>query len=153
LDVSPMLVADRTGDGIREVAVLGTSPDSGKVFLRINDGRLANSRIANISWPASWEDIQVMELGDLNNDGFSEFGLLGFTKESRSVQLVIRDGLNFSEYGRVSVLGKWENLSLTYSDHANKRNIVILATDQNTSKNISFVIDSTTLQVTQQHEI
>jgi hypothetical protein len=153
IDVTPMLVADRTEDGIREVAILGTSPDSGKVFVRINDGRKENTRLANISWPASWEDIQVSELGDLNNDGFSEFGLLGFTKESRSVQLVIRDGLNFSEYGRVSIMGKWENLSLTHSDNANKRNIVILGTDQNTSKNISFVIDSTTLQVTQHHEI
>jgi alpha-tubulin suppressor-like RCC1 family protein len=116
VDVTPMLVADRTGDGIREVAVLGTSPDSGKVFLRINDGRLANQRIANISWPASWEDIQVSELGDLNNDGFSEFGLLGFTKNNRTVQLIVRDGQTAIEYGRYTLPGRWESLSLAHYD-------------------------------------
>ena len=116
VDVKPMLVADRTGDGIREVAVLGTHPDSGKVFVRINDGRLANERIANISWPASWEDIQVTELGDLNNDGFSEFGLLGFTKSNRTVQLIVRDGQTAAEYGRYTLSGQWEDLSLSHYD-------------------------------------
>jgi protein involved in ribonucleotide reduction len=116
VDVTPMLVADRTGDGIREVAVLGTSPDSGKVFLRINDGRLANSRIANISWPASWEDIQVMELGDLNNDGFSEFGLLGYTKTNRTVQLIVKDGQTAAEYGRFTLSGSWEGVSIEHYD-------------------------------------
>jgi hypothetical protein len=116
VDVTPMLVADRTGDGIREVAVLGTSPDSGKVFLRINDGRLANSRIANISWPASWEDIQVSELGDLNNDGFSEFGLLGYTKTNRTVQLIVKDGQTAAEYGRFTLSGSWEGVSIEHYD-------------------------------------
>jgi hypothetical protein len=149
VDVSPMLVADRTGDGIREVAVLGTSPDSGKVFVRINDGRFANTRIANISWPASWEDIQVSELGDLNNDGFSEFGLLGFTKSNRTLQLVIRDGASFAEYGRVSFAGQWENVSVMYD--ATKGCLVMLGTDQKTTNNIAVEIDTTSLQSINQY--
>jgi hypothetical protein len=134
VDVTPMLVADRTGDGIHEVAVLGTSPDSGKVFLRLNDGRLANQRIANISWPASWEDIQVAELGDLNNDGFSEFGLLGFTKSNRTVQLIVRDGLTTAEYGRYTLSGQWEGLSLAHYDIDNdgSDDVVISGINQTT---------------------
>ena len=116
IEVMPLLVGDRTGDGIREVALFGVHPDTGKVFLRINDGRLPNTRIANISWPASWEDIQVSELGDLNNDGFSEFGLLGFTKTNRTVQLIVKDGQSTAEYGRYTLSGSWEGLSLEHFD-------------------------------------
>ncbi|WP_137222088.1 leucine-rich repeat domain-containing protein [Shewanella sp. MEBiC00475] len=134
VDVTPMLVADRTGDGIRDVAVLGTSPDNEKVFVRINDGRLANQRIANISWPASWEDIQVKELGDLNNDGFSEFGLLGYTKTNRTVQLIVRDGQTTAEYGRYTLSGQWEGLSLAHYDIDNdgSDDVVISGINQTT---------------------
>ncbi|MCL1150864.1 hypothetical protein [Shewanella ulleungensis] len=150
VDVAPILVADRTGDGIREVAISGINPDDGKVFIRINDGRLPNERIANISWPASWEDYQVMELGDLNNDGFSEFGLLGFTKANRSLQLVIRDGASLAEYGRVSIAGWWENVSVSYDPAKNR--IVMLGIDQKTANNTVIEIEPESLQITQQYQ-
>jgi hypothetical protein len=100
INVKPMLISDRTGDGIREVATFGTNPDSGRAFLRINDGRLPNKRIANFSWPANWEDISVSEIGDLNGDGFNEYGLVGFLKSNRSAQLIVNDGQSTTEYGR-----------------------------------------------------
>jgi hypothetical protein len=147
LDVTPMLVADRTEDGIREVAILGTSPDSGKVFVRINDGRKENTRLANISWPASWEDIQVSELGDLNNDGFSEFGLLGFTKNNRSVQLIVRDGQTAAEYGRYTLPGQWEGLSLAHYDTNEDgiEDVVIGGINQSTKLRTITVLDGSAL--------
>jgi hypothetical protein len=112
----PILVADRTGDGVREVAVMGEHRSNGKVFLRINDGRLANTRIANVSWPANWEDVQVQELGDLNNDGFNEYALLGYLKSNRKVQLVVNDGQTLTEYGRYTLGLGYESLMLSSYD-------------------------------------
>jgi hypothetical protein len=147
LDVTPMLVADRTEDGIREVAILGTSPDSGKVFVRINDGRKENTRLANISWPASWEDIQVSELGDLNNDGFSEFGLLGFTKDNRSVQLIVKDGQTAAEYGRYTLPGQWEGLSLAHYDTNEDgiEDVVISGINQTTKSRVLTILSGADL--------
>ena len=112
----PMLVADRTDDGVREVAVMGVHRSNGKMFLRINDGRLANTRIANVSWPANWENVQVQELGDLNNDGFNEYALLGYLKSNRKVQLVVNDGQTLSEYGRYTLGLGYESLMLSSYD-------------------------------------
>ena len=119
INVKPLLVSDRTNDGIRDVAIVGTHPTTDKVFLRINDGRLANQRITNFSWPGNWEDTQVVELSDLNNDGFNEFALLGYTKTNRSVQVVVKDGRLTTEYGRYTLPGKWEGISLLHYDTNN----------------------------------
>jgi hypothetical protein len=91
-----------------------------------------------------------MELGDLNNDGFSEFGLLGFTKANRSLQLVIRDGASLAEYGRVSIAGKWENVSVSYDPAKNR--IVMLGIDQKTANNTVIEIEPESLQITQQYQ-
>ncbi|WP_462169271.1 hypothetical protein [Pseudoalteromonas lipolytica] len=110
-EVKPLLIADRTGDGVREVSVYGKS-DDGRVYLRVNDGRLANTRIANFSWPAMWQDEEVMELGDLNNDGYTEVGLLGVNKNSGVYQLIIKDGFSTVEYGRLTLDGEWAKLTI-----------------------------------------
>lgn len=117
-DVTPLLVADRTNDGVREVAVVGKDND-GKVLLRINDGRLANTRIANFSWPAVWDNTQVIELGDLNNDSFNEFALLGVNVNSGRHQIVIKNGQDTSEYGRITLDGVWVDMQLSSYDADN----------------------------------
>lgn len=121
-NVSPMLVSDRTSDGIRDVAIVGTSTDDGKVFLRINDGKLANTRIANVSWPANWANPIVQELGDLNADGFNEYALLGHLKSNGNVQLVVKDGQSLAEYGRFTISEDWQDLIL-YTYDVSKDNI------------------------------
>ncbi|KKN82685.1 hypothetical protein LCGC14_0306430 [marine sediment metagenome] len=114
-DVEPLLLSDTTGDSVSEVALYGKD-SNGKVFLRVNDGRLANTRIANFSWPAVWADEQVMELGDLNNDGFNEVALLGINKNSGKYQLVIKDGQATTEYGRLTLEGNWADLVIRSYD-------------------------------------
>jgi hypothetical protein len=132
-DVSPLLVSDRTSDSVREVAIVGKD-NTGKVFLRINDGRLANTRIANISWPAIWENTQVIELGDLNNDEFSEFALLGVNVNSGRHQIVIKDGQDASEYGRITLDGTWTDTQLSSYDVNNdgKDDVIFSGVEGNT---------------------
>lgn len=115
-NVIPILVADRTADGVRDVAITGTHKTTGRIYLRINDGKLANSRIANISWPAKWHKHQVRELSDLNNDGFNEYAMLGYLKSGGNVQLVVKDGKSLTEYGRFTMVGDWEALMLNSAD-------------------------------------
>ena len=114
-DVKPLLLADTTGDNVSEVALYGKNA-SGKVFLRVNDGRLANTRIANFSWPATWTEEQVMELGDLNNDGINEVALLGVNINSGKYQLVIKDGRATTEYGRLTLEGNFADLTISSYD-------------------------------------
>ena len=111
----PLLLSDRTGDGVKEVSMFGKN-DSGKMFLRVNDGRLANTRIANYSWPAVWSNERVMELGDLNSDGTQEVALLGVNVNSGKYQLVIKDGQALTEYGRITLEGDWADLAITSYD-------------------------------------
>jgi beta-glucanase (GH16 family) len=115
-NVIPLLVADRTDDGVSEVAITGTHKTNGKIFLRINDGKLANTRIANMSWPANWENHQVQELGDLNGDGFNEYAMLGYLKSNGTVQLVVKDGQSLAEFGRYTHMGDWDDLILSSYD-------------------------------------
>ncbi|QQM64753.1 hypothetical protein JG479_02445 [Pseudoalteromonas sp. LC2018020214] len=114
-DVKPLLLADTTGDNVSEVALYGKN-SSGKVFLRVNDGRLANTRIANFSWPATWTEEQVMELGDLNSDGINEVALLGVNINSGKYQLVIKDGRATTEYGRLTLEGNFADLTISSYD-------------------------------------
>tara|TARA_Y100000310_G_scaffold345801_1_gene470136 strand:- start:9656 stop:13375 length:3720 start_codon:yes stop_codon:yes gene_type:complete len=100
-NTNPLLLKDRTGDGVKEVAIYGVN-DKGNVILRINDGKLSNTRIANFSWPNLWQHQSVIELGDLNKDGFNEVALLGTNKRSNATQLIIKNGNDASEYGRLS---------------------------------------------------
>ena len=129
----PLLLSDRTGDDVREVALYGKN-GSGKMFLRVNDGRLANTRIANYSWPAVWTNEQVMELGDLNNDGTQEVALLGVNVNSGKYQLVIKDGKALTEYGRLTLEGDWADLAISSYDvnSDGQADIIVNGVDENT---------------------
>ena len=132
-EAKPLLLADRTGDGVREVSLYGKS-SNGKVFLRVNDGRLANTRVANFAWPAAWRDEQVIELGDLNNDGYTEVALLGVNRNSGKYQLVIKDGQATTEYGRLTLDGNWRDLVVSSYDANSdgKADIILNGVDADT---------------------
>ncbi|WP_282167751.1 hypothetical protein [Shewanella japonica] len=142
VDVKPLLVADRTGDGVREVAITGTSSLTGKQFLRINDGKLANQRIANFSWPANWENSQIVELGDLDNDGFNEFALLGFLKTNGNVQLIVKNGQTLAELGRYTLTGDWRDVTASTYTESGDIFITITGIDQASLTNKVTVLDS-----------
>ncbi|MDO6617632.1 thrombospondin type 3 repeat-containing protein [Shewanella sp. 6_MG-2023] len=145
VDVKPLLVADRTGDGVREVAVTGTSSVTGKQFLRINDGKLANQRIANFSWPSNWENSQIVELGDLDNDGFNEFALLGYLKTNGNVQLIVKNGQTATELGRYTLTGDWRDVSVSSFKDENDMFITITGVDQaNLSNKVTLLDNSLT---------
>lgn len=134
-NVTPMLVADRTNDGIRDVAIAGTHKDNGRIFLRINDGKLANTRIANISWPANWHNYHVQELEDLDADGYNEYAMLGQLKSNGNVQLVVKNGESLLEYGRYTLVGDWEDLILSSSDVNDDGNADVMVSGLNKTTN------------------
>lgn len=140
-DVKPMLVGDRTGDGIREVAITGVD-SAGKLSLRINDGKLENQRIANISWPSNWLNTQVVELGDLNNDGFNEFALLGYLKTNGNAQLVVKNGQDATELGRYTLLGDWRELSVNSYIDQGKFIVAITGVEQTELANKVTLLDA-----------
>ncbi|WP_153914070.1 thrombospondin type 3 repeat-containing protein [Shewanella sp. TC10] len=142
-DVKPLLVADRTGDNLRDVAVFGENPDNGKVFLRINDGKLANTRIANFSWPANWNNVQVVELGDLNADNFNEFALIGFNNANGNVQLVVKNGLDTTELGRYTLAGHWRDISVTSYEDLGSQVVAIKGVDEDSLSSVVTLLDST----------
>lgn len=148
-NVSPILVADRTGDGVRDVAITGTHNNNGKIFLRINDGKLANQRIANISWPANWENLEVKELGDLNDDGFNEYSMLGYLKANHTVQLVIKDGQSLTEYGRYTLEGSYQDLMLDSYDVNGDgvADVILSGLNQDTEVRDYKFLNGTTLEV------
>lgn len=148
-NVSPILVADRTADGVRDVAITGTHKTTGRIFLRINDGKLANTRIANMSWPANWDNHQVRELGDLNSDGFNEYAMLGYLKSNGNVQLVVKDGESLTEYGRYTMVGDWEELMLNSSDVNADGNpdVMVSGLNKNTGTREYIFLNGTNLEL------
>jgi beta-glucanase (GH16 family) len=148
-NVTPMLVADRTDDGVREVAITGTNKVNGKLLLWINDGKLENQRIATISWPATWENQQIKELGDLNSDGFNEYAMLGYVKTNNVVQLVVKDGQSLLEYGRYTLAGDWDELTLSSTDVNADGNadVMIGGVNQTTGDQEYIFLDGSSLEV------
>lgn len=144
----PLLVSDRTGDGVREVAVKGVSVD-GKVFVRINDGAETNTRITNISWPANWVDFEVKELADLNHDGASEFALIGYTKNDRVTQLIVKDGASSLEYARYTWTGNWEDLSVESYDLDGDSSVEVIISGQSQQDGARHVQILTGLNLTE----
>jgi hypothetical protein len=72
-----VLLDDLTNDGIKEVALAQFDVDL-RFKILINDGRLPNKRIKNISWPLQWSpSSRLVQLHDIDGDGVGEVGLLG----------------------------------------------------------------------------
>lgn len=143
---TPMLVADRTYDGIRDVAITGRDANE-KYFLRINDGRLSNQRIANISWPANWNNVEILELGDLNSDGLHEYALQGYLKSNGKWQLIIKDGLSLKEYGRYTLPMVLSDIDVSSYDvdGDNKADVIINGVNNVTAERVGYVLSGLTL--------
>lgn len=72
-----LLLDDLTNDGIKEVALAQFDVDL-RFKILINDGRLPNKRIKNISWPLQLSPFsRLVQLHDIDGDGVGEVGLLG----------------------------------------------------------------------------
>jgi hypothetical protein len=87
---TPIIVDDLTDDGVSEIALAGFDVDLRfKIF--INDGRLPNKRIKNITWPLNWSPAsRLVHLHDIDGDGINEVGLLGPNTTNRNVTLSIK---------------------------------------------------------------
>ncbi|MBE7213932.1 S8 family serine peptidase [Shewanella benthica] len=146
--VKPLQVTDRTEDGVREVAIVGLSTSDNKVKLWINDGKAMNTRITNIAWPNNWNAYRVIEIGDMNNDGFTEFALYGFNQVNDNFQIIIKDGKTATEFGRYTWVGDWEDIQVAHADINNDGylDVILIGQNQLDEQTRHLVIDATDLQ-------
>ena len=87
---TPIIVDDLTNDGISEIALAGFDTDL-RFKILVNDGRLPNKRIKNITWPLNWSPAsRLVHLHDIDGDGINEVGLLGPNTTNRNVTLSIK---------------------------------------------------------------
>ncbi len=86
----PIIVDDLTDDGISEIALAGFDTDL-RFKILVNDGRLPNKRINNITWPLKWSPAaRLVRLHDIDGDGINEVGLLGPNTTNGNVTLSIK---------------------------------------------------------------
>ncbi|MBR9911232.1 MAG: hypothetical protein GYB33_12865 [Gammaproteobacteria bacterium] len=84
-------LADRTGDGVDELALFGFAKADQRPQLSVKNGASA-AAVNTFSWPANWYDVQFQELDDSTGDGISEVAIFGFANGSDQAKLVVRDG-------------------------------------------------------------
>ncbi|WP_282167750.1 hypothetical protein [Shewanella japonica] len=113
----PLILDDITGDGIQEVAVAGFDIQDGKFKALINDGRLPNTRIKNVSWPSKWGmPSKIIELHDVDGDGINDLGLLGEVVETGSIVLSIKSSVTGRQLSSYEWDDQWFNFHLTTLD-------------------------------------
>ncbi|MBE7213940.1 hypothetical protein MK852_17085 [Shewanella benthica] len=146
----PIQLKDRTGDGVSENAIFGIADPQGnaKYKLWINDGKLANTRIENFAWPVNWDDVQLVELGDVTSDGLSEIALIGYKKSNRILEIVAKQSTTQTELYRFTIPGRWEDVSVTSMDTTGDGidEIIINGQDQTNGKHRVVVIDGRSVQ-------
>lgn len=87
-----MAFSDVTGDGVNEIALFGRITKNGKPQVKIIDGTDRNNRLSAYTFPDKWDEVSWHNLGDYNNDGEDDWGLLGHAKADGRWQLIVKDG-------------------------------------------------------------
>lgn len=148
---TPLILSDFTGDGVKEVAIAGMDYSDAKFKALINDGRLPNTRLKNISWPqGQWHlGSVVIELHDFDGDGVKEIGLVGAARTSNRITLSVKSIVT----GKQLALYEWDHQWHAYhieSVDANKDgvlDIALIGVKQHTLNSRVSVIDG------QNHEV
>ncbi|MDO6617631.1 hypothetical protein [Shewanella sp. 6_MG-2023] len=105
----PVLLDDITNDGIQEVALAQFDVDL-RFKILINDGRLPNKRIKNISWPMKWLPFaRLVQLHDIDGDGVGEVGLLGPDISTGNIVLSIKSLVTGKELTQYTWDKQWTN--------------------------------------------
>lgn len=84
--------SDVTGDGYPEVALYGAVKRTGKMQVKVIDGRDKNNKLKAYNFPANWTKMSWHNVGDYNGDGEDDWGMLGHAIADSRWQLVIKDG-------------------------------------------------------------
>ena len=142
---TPLILSDFTGDGVKEVAIAGMDYSDAKFKALINDGRLPNTRLKNISWPqGQWHlGSVVIELHDFDGDGVKEIGLVGAARTSNRITLSVKSIVT----GKQLALYEWDHQWNAYhieSVDANKDgvlDIALIGVKQHTLNSRVSVID------------
>ncbi|MAP21195.1 MAG: hypothetical protein CL582_09695 [Alteromonadaceae bacterium] len=100
-----MVLDDITGNGIPDVGVFGlvkqTSSADLKPMLEVRDPKEGD--FVRFNWPANWIETSVIQLDDINGDGYKEIALQGrFLKGGLRPQLFVKDGVSGSKLATFS---------------------------------------------------
>ncbi|WP_228768393.1 hypothetical protein, partial [Shewanella sp. TC10] len=117
LKAKPFIVNDMTNDGINDIAIVGYDIGSARYKALINDGRLPNRRVKNITWPTTWGlGSQVINIHDIDNDGVDEIALLGIDTISEEIKLSIKSVVTGKQLQLYTWDHQWYNVHLDIYD-------------------------------------
>ncbi|KKN82684.1 hypothetical protein LCGC14_0306420 [marine sediment metagenome] len=144
---TPLILDDFTGDDVREIAIAGMDYSDARYKALINDGRLPNSRLKNISWPqGKWHlGSVVIELHDFDGDGVKEIGLVGAASPSKRITLSVKSIVT----GKQLALYEWDHQWNAYHIESVDSNadgvldVALIGRKQHTLSSRVSVIDGT----------
>lgn len=97
INMTAGIYPDINGNGAPEIGVFGliaSTNSSGvtvyKPRLRLRDS-LSGALLVTHNWVANWENVSIVQLGDLSGDGVPDIGLQGRFKQGQRPQLIARD--------------------------------------------------------------
>ncbi|MBR9912876.1 MAG: VCBS repeat-containing protein [Gammaproteobacteria bacterium] len=82
---------DRNRDGAAEVGLFGLSEDRQPQLWVFNGARIGH-KMRTYVWPASLNNPQLKQIGDINGDGIAEVAIFGARKDNGHNQLLVKDG-------------------------------------------------------------
>ncbi|MGF1772515.1 hypothetical protein L4C42_09410 [Vibrio wakamikoensis] len=87
---------DLNGDGVSELALFGQHKLNKTNQLLVKDG-LTGQSIRTFKWVNNWNQLDIVTLGDRNDDGAPEIALFGIHKRTEKGQLFVLDGQSGSK--------------------------------------------------------
>lgn len=121
-----MQFSDVNGDGVGEIALFGIVKRNGKFQVKVVDGTNKDNKLKAYNFPAKWVNADWYNVGDYNQDGEDDWGLLGQSVEDGRWQLTVKDGTD--PKGAEAIYG-WPEL----------RNITLLRLADLTGDNIAEI--------------
>ena len=90
-------LSDVNGDGVRDIGLVGTYKRHGKSQVKVINSQDSSDRMTAYNFPLEMRDTTWFELGDINFDGVSDFGLFGTLQNDGRWKLMTKSGESSKE--------------------------------------------------------
>ncbi|WP_353497643.1 hypothetical protein [Vibrio sp. CB1-14] len=113
----PVLISDRDGDGVKEIALFGQSEKGGTSKLKLwITASSSVQRLQNLAWNNVWSEASIQEIPDLDGDGLKEVVLVGRNSVSGRLELSVRSSADGSQLINLALPDTWEDIDFTIGD-------------------------------------